>query len=247
MQGESFITPGWPAPSRVKALMTTRCGGVSATPWDSLNLGDHVGDVSSAVVENRQRLLTLARLPAPPTWLQQVHGTEIIKLPLRDTETQGDGCYTADTAVVCAVMTADCLPLLITDRSGGVVAAVHAGWRGLLDGVIEATIDRLPVPGAELLVWLGPAIGPAHFEVGADVYTLFGQEDPASAAAFTPSTRAGHWMADIYQLACQRLQRAGVQAIYGGGLCTYSDPQRFFSYRRDGVTGRMAALIWLSH
>lgn len=236
-----ILLPNWPAPPNVRACTTTRDGGVSLGPYASLNLGDHVGDDPAAVAENRARLRRELALPAEPLWLTQVHGIVVA-------EGQG-GCADASVAfgpgTVCTVMTADCLPLLLCDRAGTRVAAVHAGWRGLLAGVIEATVTRLGVPGTEVLVWLGPAIGPDAFEVGAEVRAAFVAEDAAVAAAFTPSP-AGRWLADIYALARLRLARCGVTAVYGGELCTWSDAARFYSYRRDGVTGRMASLIWLA-
>lgn len=235
-----LILPTWPAPRNVRACTTTRDGGVSLAPYASLNLGDHVGDDPAAVSENRARLRRALELPAEPLWLTQVHGIAVAA-------GQG-GCADASVAfgpgTVCTVMTADCLPLLLCDRAGTVVAAVHAGWRGLLAGVIEAAVSRLHVPGAELLAWLGPAIGPLAFEVGEEVRAAFVAEDAAAAAAFQPAP-GGRWLADIYALARLRLARCGVTAVYGGELCTFSDP-RFYSYRRDGVTGRMASLIWLA-
>lgn len=236
-----LILPDWPAPANVRACTTTRQGGVSAGPYASLNLGDHVGDDPAHVTENRARLRRELALPAEPLWLTQVHGIAVA-------EGQG-GCADASVAfapgTVCTVMTADCLPLLLCDRAGTAVAAVHAGWRGLLAGVIEAAVARLRIPAAELLVWLGPAIGPQSFEVGEEVRTAFMAEDAAAAAAFRPAP-GGRWLADLYALARLRLARCGITAVYGGGLCTFSDAARFYSYRRDGVTGRMASLIWLA-
>lgn len=236
-----ILLPDWPAPPAVRACATTRAGGVSTGPYASLNLGDHVGDDPAAVAENRVCLRRELALPAEPLWLTQVHGTAVA-------EGQG-GCADASVAfgagTVCTVMTADCLPLLLCDRAGTRVAAVHAGWRGLLAGVIEAAVARLGSPGAELLVWLGPAIGPDAFEVGEEVRAAFLAEDGGAVGAFRPSP-AGRWLADIYALARRRLARCGVSAVYGGDLCTYHDAERFYSYRRDGVTGRMASLIWLA-
>ncbi len=238
-----WLTPDWPASASVHAATTTRGGGVSAGAYASLNLGDHVGDAPAAVAENRRRVQAALGLPAAPAWLSQVHGTDVVDAAA------GCGCA-ADAAVadrpgvVCAVLTADCLPLLLCDRAGSRVAAVHAGWRGLLAGVVEATLARLALPGSELLVWLGPAIGPDAFEVGPEVREAFLAVDTAAAAAFRPSPQ-GRWLADIYLLARQRLARCGVTAVYGGDRCTVHEAQRFYSYRRDGVTGRMASLIWL--
>lgn len=236
-----MILPNWPAPPTVRAGTTTRRGGVSVGPYASLNLGDHVGDEPAAVAENRARLRRELLLPAEPLWLSQVHGVAVA-------EGQGS-CADASVAfgpgTVCTVLTADCLPLLLCDRVGSRVAAVHAGWRGLLAGVIEAAVARLDSPSGELLAWLGPAIGPQAFEVGEEVRAAFAAEEAATAAAFRPSP-AGRWLADIYALARRRLARCGVSAVYGGDLCTWSDATRFYSYRRDGVTGRMASLIWLT-
>jgi len=238
------IVPEWPAPARVRAFVTTRGGGVSRPPWDSLNLGDHVGDDARDVAENHRRLRARLALPAEPVWLQQVHGCDVVNAD------EGAGGCTADAAVavrpgsVCAVLTADCLPVLFCDCAATVVGIAHAGWRGLAAGVLERTIVRLARPPGELLAWLGPAIGPQAFEVGDDVRSAFVGQDDAAAACFRPSARR-RWLADIYGLARLRLQRAGVQRVHGGGLCTFSDATRFYSYRRDGVTGRMASLLWL--
>jgi hypothetical protein len=236
-----LILPNWPAPLTVRACATTRTGGVSTGPYASLNLGDHVGDDPAHVAENRARLRRELGLPAEPLWLTQVHGIAVAEGQGAD----ADASVAFGPGTVCTVMTADCLPLLLCDRAGTRVAAVHAGWRGLLAGVIEAAVARLDTSGAELLVWLGPAIGPDAFEVGDEVRAAFVAEDAAAAAAFRPSP-AGRWLADIYALARRRLARCGVNAVYGGELCTYHDAERFYSYRRDGVTGRMASLIWLA-
>jgi YfiH family protein len=224
-------------------VVTTRNGGVSWPPYDSLNLGDHVGDDPSAVAENRRRLSQSLRLPGEPRWLSQVHGTCAVDAAQCSAGCEADAAYSDTHGVVCAVLTADCLPLLLCDRSGRSVAAVHAGWRGLLEGVIERTVAHFG-DAAEVLAWLGPAIGPQAFEVGKEVRAAFIDEYRAAETAFTPSP-AGRWLADIYALARQRLHRAGVDAIYGGGLCTFSEPERFYSYRRDGQTGRMASLVWI--
>ena len=239
----NLIRPDWPAPANVRAAISTRRGGVSVGPYASLNLAAHVGDEPAAVAENRARLRNELALPAEPAWLNQVHGTAVA-------DAVGGACdadagVAAHCGAVCAVLTADCLPLLLCDRAGSRVAAVHAGWRGLLGGVIESALARLGGDAGELMVWLGPAIGPDAFEVGDEVRSAFIAADAAAAAAFRPSP-AGRWLADLYALARLRLSRRGVTAVYGGGLCTYHDARRFYSYRRDGVTGRMASLIWLS-
>ncbi len=247
MADPQLIYPEWPANSRVKAVSTTRVGGVSLAPWDGLNLGDHVGDNPVAVSANRELLQGAAGLPGAPGWLQQVHGVRVVSPncdPGCDPGCAADAVMTARAGQVCAVMTADCLPLLLCDRGGTQVAAVHAGWRGLAAGVIENTLDGFACPPRDILVWLGPAIGPAAFEVGAEVRQQFIQQDTQSAQAFIAHAEH-HWLADIYQLARLKLKRLGVEQTFGGNYCTYSDSKRFFSYRRDGQTGRMASLIWL--
>ncbi|WP_428609837.1 peptidoglycan editing factor PgeF [Sedimenticola sp.] len=239
-----FLVPEWPAPAAIHAVISTRIGGVSTTPYDSLNLGDHVGDDPAAVAENRRRLTRAARLPADPVWLNQVHGTRVLdgEGPVQNRE--ADAAITSRPGQVCAVMTADCLPVLLCNRAGNRVAVAHAGWRGLADGVIESTLAKFSDPADRLLAWLGPAIGPDAFEVGPEVRERFIQADPEADRAFRPG-RPGHWLADIYQLARRRLQQAGVGFIGGGDYCTVTDSKRFYSYRRDGATGRMASLIWI--
>lgn len=270
VSSEGWIVPDWPAPASVRSLITTRHGGVSAAPYASLNLGEHVGDELGAVTENRRRLAL--SLPAPPCWLNQVHGTTVVdaadvgsaQVPAADASIARRG------GVVCGVITADCLPVLLCDRAGSVVAAAHAGWRGLQAGVIERTVAALGVAEGQLLAYLGPAIGPLAFEVGDEVRMAFVDARAEAAAAFTPlSDRPRHerkdccegpfprpaegltkhsskWLADIYLLARQALDSVGVDAVYGGGYCTVHETSRFFSYRRDGVTGRMASLVWLA-
>jgi hypothetical protein len=236
------LQPDWPAPANVKSLQTTRQGGISAAPYASLNLGSHVGD--NPLLVDRNRMLLAPLLPSEPLWLNQVHGITVIDAAVAGCLPEADASFTTHRAAVCAVMTADCLPLLLCDDQGSVVAAAHAGWRGLCDGVIEATAGALPVPVSSLMAWLGPAIGPAAFEVGEEVRAAFVAHDAQAALAFIPGT-GGKWMADIFLLARQRLRALGITRIYGGGMCTYSDAARFYSYRRDGVCGRMATLIWL--
>lgn len=234
-----LILPDWPAPPRVKSLMTTRQGGVSATPWASFNLGDHVGDDPGHVAANRERMRLC--LPAEPFWLRQVHGTRVVEAGSDACE--ADAALTREPDRVCAVLTADCLPVLLCDRAASVVAAAHAGWRGLAEGVLEATVAAMDVPPGEILAWMGAAIGPAAFEVGDEVRQIFVRQHAKTAAAFVPV--GGKWLADIYALAQFRLASVGVTQVFGGGLCTYGDSERFFSYRRDGVTGRMASLVWI--
>jgi hypothetical protein len=238
-----LILPSWPAPANVRAAVTTRRGGVSLPPYDTLNLGDHVGDDPAAVAGNRRRLVAALGLPAEPRWLSQVHGTFAVDAAVLGVGCEADASHTALPGVVCAVLTADCLPVLLCNRNGTQVAAVHAGWRGLLNGIIEQCIAAMGGED-ELLAWLGPAIGPQAFEVGEEVREAFVADTPEAVAAFAPLPN-GRWLADIYALARQRLHRAGVTSVYGGGHCTFSEPERFYSYRRDGRTGRMASLIWM--
>lgn len=239
-----MISPDWPAPARVKGLMTSRQGGVSVAPWASLNLGDHVGDDPAHVAANRARLRR--QLPAEPGWLRQVHSARVVELG-RDANPEADASFTRQTVQVCAVLTADCLPALFCDRGGCIVAAAHAGWRGLAGGVLEATVAAMAAPPGDILVWLGAAIGPRAFEVGNEVRETFVSQHPQAADAFLahPASAHGKWLADIYQLARIRLASVGVEAVYGGGRCTFTEAENFYSYRRDGVTGRMASLIWL--
>lgn len=244
----SLIIPDWPAPAAVRAVSTTRQGGVSLPPFASLNLGTHVSDDPAAVAENRRRLSRLADFPAEPVWLAQVHGLAVVDAATTPAGTTADASYCAQAGVVCAIQTADCLPVLFCDTAGRVIAAAHAGWRGLLAGVLENTVSAMAGQGASaetVLAWLGPAIGPTAFEVGAEVRAAFVERDPASASAFVAQAD-GKWLADIFRLARQRLQGCGVHRIYGGGVCTVSDPERFFSHRRDRLSGRQASLIWLA-
>ncbi|WP_407316971.1 peptidoglycan editing factor PgeF [Pseudomonas sp. nanlin1] len=237
----TLLIPHWPAPDRVRACVTTRAGGVSAAPFDSLNLGDHVGDAAPAVAENRRRLAD--HFAIRPAWLKQVHGVNVVHATPGQVD-EADASWTSTPGVACTVMTADCLPALFCDRAGTRVAAAHAGWRGLAAGVLEATAASLAVPGEDVLVWLGPAIGPRNFEVGSEVRDAFTATHPQTAQAFVPGASPGKFIADIYALARLRLAAVGVTAVYGGGLCTVADPQ-FFSYRRAPVTGRFASLVWL--
>ncbi|POF87640.1 peptidoglycan editing factor PgeF [Pseudomonas putida] len=236
-----LLRPDWPAPATVRACVTTRAGGASLPPYDSFNLGDHVGDDPAAVSENRRRLSE--QFDIHPAWLKQVHGVVVADAdPAQVIE--ADASWTDQAHIACTVMTADCLPVLFCDRAGTRVAAAHAGWRGLAGGVLEATLERLAVPADQVLVWLGPAIGPSAFEVGEEVRDAFTAEHPQAAAAFVPGERPGKLLADIYQLARIRLAARGITAVYGGGLCTVSDP-RFYSYRRTPQGGRFASLVWL--
>lgn len=245
LSNSTCFVPDWPTPKNVRSLVTTRNGGVSQGVYSSLNLGAHVGDDPLAVMTNRARVV--ASVQGMPVWLNQVHGTRVFdatgfsaidKLP------EADASFSREAGSVCTVMTADCLPVLFCDLAGSVVAAAHAGWRGLLAGVLEEAIVAMGVPGQNLMAYLGPAIGPQAFEVGDEVRSAFVSADETSVAAFKSSLQ-GKWLADIYLLARQRLAGLGLTRIYGGSFCTVSEPDRFFSYRRDGQTGRMASLIWL--
>jgi YfiH family protein len=244
MNAIELIVPEWPAPPQVHACTTTRSGGVSLPPYDTLNLATHVGDDALAVAENRRHLHEQLQLPAEPRWLNQVHGTCAADAALVIEPCEADASHTTLPGVVCAVLTADCLPVLLCDRSGTKVAAVHAGWRGLQAGVIEQTVRAMNLPGEELLAWLGPAIGSDAFEVGEEVREAFVAVDAQTAHAFRPSPQ-GRWLADLYVLAHRRLATVGVTQVYGGDHCTFSEAQLFYSYRREGRTGRMASLIWI--
>ncbi|WDM59953.1 peptidoglycan editing factor PgeF [Pseudomonas sp. NEEL19] len=238
---QTLLFPDWPAPASVRACVTTRLGGVSLPPYATFNLGDHVGDDPAAVAENRRRLRE--QFAIQPAWLKQVHGLEVADANPA-VVAEADASCTSQPGIACTVMTADCLPVLFCDRAGTRVAAAHAGWRGLAGGVLEATLDRLALAPQEVLVWLGPAIGPQAFEVGLEVRDAFTAVHPEAARAFVEGERPGKLMADIYELARIRLAARGVSAVYGGGWCTVSD-ERFFSYRRTPQGGRFASLVWL--
>lgn len=247
MSDFAWITPDWCVPARVRALVTTRRGGISLAPYDGLNLGLHVGDDAQAVLANRA--LLLARLPRQPVWLDQVHGATVVDVvdAIAGVENPcADASIARVPGHVCAVMSADCLPLILCDDAGTVVAAAHAGWRGLAAGVLEATVEKMAVAPDRVTAWLGPAIGPSAFEVGEEVRAVFVDATPLAADAFRPSGTTGKWMADLYRLARQRLGVIGVERVTGGNLCTFSDPGHFYSYRRDGTTGRFATMVWLS-
>ncbi|MFF7706072.1 peptidoglycan editing factor PgeF [Pseudomonas sp. NPDC007930] len=237
----SLITPDWPAPANVGACVTTRAGGVSRGAYAGLNLGDHVGDAPEAVAHNRAQLSALYGIR--PAWLRQVHGIAVAHANPEQAD-EADASWSATPGVACTVMTADCLPVLFCDQAGTRVAAAHAGWRGLAGGVLEATVARMGVAPGQVLAWMGPAIGPRQFEVGAEVREAFVSRHPAASAAFAAGVVPGKFIADIYALARIRLAAAGVTAVYGGGLCTIED-ERFYSHRRANPTGRLAALVWL--
>ncbi|WP_312934884.1 peptidoglycan editing factor PgeF, partial [Stutzerimonas nitrititolerans] len=236
-----WLVPDWPAPARVRACVTTRSGGISQPPFDSFNLGDHVDDAPEAVAENRGRLRQI--LDVQPGWMSQVHSVEVVQADPSRLQV-ADANWSDKPGIACAVLTADCLPVLFCDRAGTRVAAAHAGWRGLAGGVLEATVEALGSPGDQLLAWLGPAIGPEAFEVGPEVREAFVSQQAAAAEAFRPSHNAGRFMADLYRLARIRLAAIGLVEVHGGGFCTFNDP-RFYSYRRAARTGRFASLIWL--
>jgi polyphenol oxidase len=240
-----WIVPDWPAPPHVRVLSTLRQGGVSVGPYASLNLAAHVGDRPEAVSANRLLLREAAQLPAEPLWLEQVHGINVARHPGDSVAVRADASVAFEPDRVCAVMTADCLPVVLTDRGGTRVGIAHAGWRGLLDGVVEATIAALGTSPAQLIAWLGPAIGPDAFEVGDEVRAAFAARNPAAGACFRPNER-NRYQADLAGLAQLVLAAAGVRAVHGGGRCTHRESERFFSFRRDGVTGRMATLAWLA-
>lgn len=270
MSDPVFIRPDWPAPANVRAAFTTRIGGASGAPYESFNLGFDGGDEPAAVAENHRRLRGALELPAEPVWLRQVHGNRVIRLenpspslhmgnpppppPLEKerwhragaSRPEADAAWTDRPGLVCAVLTADCLPVLLCERGGAGVAAVHCGWRGLAAGVLAEAIEALDREPVELLAWLGPAIGPEVYEVGAEVRDAFAGRHENVAPAFRPADRWNHFYCDLYAIARLELDAAGIEAVYGGGFCTYSDAGRFYSYRRDGVTGRMAALIWMT-
>jgi polyphenol oxidase len=246
MDSSTWIAPDWPAPVNVRAVTTLRTGGVSVGAYASLNLGAHVGDEAAAVAENRRRLRSALALPNEPLWLNQVHGVQVhVHDAPEDAPPTADASVALTPGRVCAVLTADCLPVLFTDQAGTRVAAAHAGWRGLVGGVLERTMATLALAPAKLLAWLGPAIEQEAFEVGGEVRDQFLARDPANARAFVSNAR-NRWQADLYALARFELARLGVTQIYGGGYACYADRERFFSYRRDSQTGRMATLVWLA-
>jgi polyphenol oxidase len=245
MSGPDLIVPDWSAPARVRAAFTLRTSGVSRPPFDSFNIGAHVGDEPAAVEENRGRLRERLELPGEPAWLTQVHGSRVADLDAEDAGSlaPADGAVTRAVGRVCAIQVADCMPVLFASADGAVIGAAHAGWRGLAGGVLEAVVRAMRAPPEALSAWLGPAIGQGHFEVGEEVRAAFLAHDPEAAAAFVANPR-GRWQCDLHGLARRRLATLGVRLVHGGSWCTHADPARFFSYRRDGRCGRMAALIW---
>ena len=240
---DAFILPDWPAPANVKVLQTTRLGGASLAPYDSLNLGLHVGDDPVRVNHNRMRLAPL--MPSEPVWLEQVHGTAVANADAAACRVVADACIARHRGAVCVVMTADCLPVLLCDEDGTVAGAAHAGWRGLCDGVLEATVQAMGIAPHTLLAWLGPAISQEHFEVGSEVRDAFIAHQAQATDAFL-AQGDGRYRADLYLLARQRLSALGITRISGGNRCTYREKEHFYSFRRDGVTGRMGTFIWLA-
>lgn len=240
----AWLEADWPAPAGVRVISTYRGGGASSARFASLNLGDHVGDDPLNVAENRARLVREAGLPTEPCWLTQVHGVGVRNLDTepRDSEA-ADAAFTCRPGRVCAILTADCLPIALASESGDRVGAAHAGWRGLAAGVIESTVGAMKIPPGRLLAWLGPAIGPEHFEVGPEVRQAFVDQDAGAEEAFAENAR-GRFMADLGLLARRRLRNLGIHRIFGGGQCTFAAPDKYFSHRRDANTGRQATLIW---
>lgn len=241
----SLIYPDWPAPSTIKTASTTRLGGFSSSPFDGFNLALHVGDAVSKVNKNRHLLNKTIPLPESPRWLNQIHGTHVCSASDWQEGDEADAIVSNTINQVCAIMTADCLPILLCNQQGDWIAAIHAGWRSLATGIIEKTVRKYKQPTQDIMVWLGPAIGPTQFEVGNDVFQAFCQHSEQAQSAFQ-QTDPDHYLADIYLLATLQLNKLGVDTIYGGAYCTVSDSNRFFSYRRDGITGRMASMIWIT-
>jgi YfiH family protein len=242
--GIRWIVPDWPVPARVRALSTQRRGGVSTGPYDSLNLGDHVGDERAAVAENRRRLVAAAGLPAQPSWLRQVHGSTVSDLDAAVPLATADAAFTRRAGQICVILAADCLPVLFASDGGSVVGAVHAGWRGLAAGVLEATLRAMDEPRARIMAWLGPAIGADDYEVGEEVRGEFLRREPAVEAAFSANGR-GRFQADLARIARIQLAALGVTRLYGAEVSTRAAASDYFSHRRDGTTGRQASLIWL--
>jgi YfiH family protein len=250
----AWLHADWPAPPGVRALTTTRHGlGVSQAPFDSFNLGIRCGDDAEAVIENRRQLGAALGLSGSPHWLKQVHGIGVVRFAppvspqaseVMELEPEADAAVTSAPGTVLAILTADCLPVVFAARDGSEIAAAHAGWRGLADGMLEATVAAMDTPAGEIVAWLGPAAGPDAYEIGEEVFDAFVSRDAGAAVAFAP-TRPGHWKVDLYALARRRLAAVGVSDVHGGGLCTISDPARFFSHRRDRRSGRIATLAWI--
>ncbi|MGF1722264.1 peptidoglycan editing factor PgeF [Vibrio kyushuensis] len=241
----NVLVPNWNVPSCIKAVASTRIGGFSISPYEALNLGTHVGDELAIVEQNRDLFAQQSAMPTAPIWLNQTHSTTVVEVTHPTQHVfDADGSYTRSPNVVCSAMTADCLPVLLTNSSGTQVAAVHAGWRGLADGILENAIAQFD-SSSDVIAWLGPAIGAESFEVGGDVLEAFTSFDIKAEQAFRPTKRANKWLANMTMLATQRLNKLGVDNIYSSDLCTYQQKEQFFSYRRDGITGRQAVFIWI--
>jgi len=243
---QQWVLPDWPAPHSVRACVSTRLGpGVSAAPFDRFNLGSRCGDAAEAVSANRAALVRALNLPTNPAWLHQVHGTDVVRIMTDHEfgEPRADAAITRSRGAVLAILTADCLPILFASNDGAEIAAAHAGWRGLCAGIIEQTVAAMKSSPTNIIVWLGPAIGPQVYEVGDEVREAFVACDPRATTAFV-ATRRGHWLCDLYALARQRLMQLNIARVYGGNLCAFSDNVRFYSHRRDQISGRMASLIW---
>jgi len=240
----SLIIPDWPAPGNIQALSTTRKGGYSLPPYEGLNLGLHVKDQAETVAKNREYLIEIAKLPSSPYWLDQNHSAHVIPSTKWQKNIQADAIFSSTPHHICTIMTADCLPILLCNHQGTMVAAIHAGWRGLAAGIIEQTVIQFSCLPSDIMAWFGPAIGSKQFEVGSEVYDAFCQRSPSAKHAFE-QTDSTHYLADIYLLASQHLNKLGIHNIFGGHFCTVTEQQRFFSYRREGITGRMASMIWI--
>ncbi len=246
-----LITADWPAPPHVQAVVTTRRGGVSNAPYDKSNVALHVGDDVQLVHQNRKLLLQAMPDCSAIQWLDQVHGVDVHSIEGAHDSLRGDGLYTKQKNLACAVLTADCLPVFLTDKAGSEVAVVHAGWRGLAAGIVVRAVQKFQAPAQELVAWLGPAISQPHFEVGAEVVQQLQasiSESPTAATQFAVASGAeeGKALVDLYEVARRQLQALNVDAVFGGNFCTYADSERFYSYRRDGVTGRMASAIYIA-
>ena len=241
----AWITPDWPAPPAVRAVTTTRSGGVSRAPYASLNLAAGTGDAPSAVARNRAMVVSALELDHEPCWLDQVHGSSVVRAARYATAPRADASIGDAGSPPCAVLTADCLPVVLCDVAGTRAGVAHAGWRGLAGGVIERCVAAMERPAGELLAWLGPGIGAGSYEVGPEVRAACLDADPGAWRAFPSAPGAERWFADLYAIARRRLESLGIERVYGGGLCTRRDPERFFSHRRDGVTGRFATLAWI--
>jgi YfiH family protein len=250
-QQQTYLLPNWPAATKIRAYFTTRQGGFSQGPYASFNLGDHVGDEVDFVKKNRELLIQDLNLPAAPIWPNQIHGIDVIDADNIDKNTKinmptADAMFATKPNIVCAILTADCLPIFVCDKNASCVGIIHGGWRSLAAGIIDATVKKLPVEPKDLFIWLGPAIGPEKFEVGEEVRDQFLANSREAERAFKIiNTKTNKFLANIYLLATQQLNQLGIHRIFGGEYCTYTDQENFFSYRRDKTTGRMASLIWI--